>query len=270
MQAGPANEDGPSCTVLALPASFGLNREQLAVQQSFDDIWVAGYTDSPGRMIASVFKWPLGWRQTVSKATKNTAEKKSAKKGRALRWLIVAGAVVAVGIVLASGGLVTAIQLENRNAFCASCHTEPESQFYQRSLAAPVDLASAHNAKNVPCIQCHSGPGTTGRVEAITSVAAPDTFAFYSGHYRKPATITAPIGDEHCLKCHADVSTRQDFNNHFHAFLPRWQAQAPKDAATCVECHQGHNANGRADIAYLEEFTTATVCERCHSTIREE
>ena len=123
-----------------------------------------------------------------------------------MRWLIVAGAVVAVGIVLASGGLVTAIQLENRNAFCASCHTEPESEYYQRSLAAPVDLASAHNAKNVPCIQCHSGPGATGRVEAITSVAAPDTFAFYSGHYRKPATVTVPLGDEHCLKCHADVT----------------------------------------------------------------
>jgi predicted CXXCH cytochrome family protein len=204
----------------------------------------------------------------MSKAMKHAAEKKPAKKRRDLRWLIVVGALVAVGIILASGGLVTAIKLENHNAFCASCHTEPESQYYQRSLAAPVDLASAHNAKNVPCIQCHSGPGTTGRVEAIASVAAPDTFAFYSGHYRKPATVTVPLGDEHCLKCHAEVTTRQDFNNHFHAFLPRWQAQAPKDAATCVECHQGHNTNGRADIAYLEEATTVAVCQRCHSTLR--
>jgi hypothetical protein len=94
----------------------------------------------------------------MSKATKDAPEKKQAKKHRALRWLIVTGAVVAVGIILASGGLVTAIQLENRNAFCASCHTEPESEYYQRSLAAPVDLASAHNAKNVACIQCHSAP----------------------------------------------------------------------------------------------------------------
>jgi hypothetical protein len=236
---------------------------------TFDAVWVAGYTDNPGRTTDMVFNWPLGRRRSVSRATKRTAEKKPAKKSSALRWLIVAGAVVAVGIILASGGLVTAIQLENRNAFCASCHTEPESQYYQRSLAAPVDLASAHNAKDVPCIQCHSGPGTPGRVEAITSVAAPDTFAFYSGHYRKPATITVPLGDEHCLKCHADVSTRQDFNNHFHAFLPRWQAADPKNAATCVECHQGHNTNGRADIAYLAEATTLVVCQRCHSTLRD-
>jgi predicted CXXCH cytochrome family protein len=206
----------------------------------------------------------------MSKTPKASIEKKPAKKHRALRWLIVAGAVAAVGIVLASGGLVTAIQLENRNAFCASCHTEPESEYYQRSLAAPVDLASAHNAKNVACIQCHSGPGAPGRLEAITSVAAPDTFAFYSGHYRKPAAVTVPLGDEHCLKCHADVTSRQDFNNHFHVFLSRWQAQAPKDAATCVECHQGHNTNGRADIAYLEEATTVAVCQRCHSTLRGE
>jgi len=206
----------------------------------------------------------------MPKATKNTVAKNPAKKNRTLRWLIVIGAVMAVGIILASGGLVTAIQLENHNAFCASCHTEPESQYYQRSLAAPVDLASAHNAKNVPCIQCHSGPGTAGRVDAIASVAAPDTFAFYSGHYRKPATVTVPLGDEHCLKCHPDISAGQDFNNHFHAFLPRWQAQAPKDAATCVECHQGHNTNGRADIAYLEEAATVAVCQRCHSTLRGE
>ena len=53
----------------------------------------------------------------MSKATKTSTEKKPAKKRRARRWLIVAGAVVAVGIVLASGGLVTAIQLENRNVF---------------------------------------------------------------------------------------------------------------------------------------------------------
>ena len=53
----------------------------------------------------------------MSEATKNSAEKKPAKKRRALRWLIVAGVVAAMGILLASGGLVTAIQLEKR---CAS------------------------------------------------------------------------------------------------------------------------------------------------------
>ena len=33
----------------------------------------------------------------MSKATKNTAEKKPAKKNRTLRWLIVAGAVLQCG-----------------------------------------------------------------------------------------------------------------------------------------------------------------------------
>jgi hypothetical protein len=206
----------------------------------------------------------------MPKPAKSTAQKKAVARRKAWRWLIVLAAVLAAGILLASGGMVTAIQMENRNAFCASCHTEPESTFYQRSLATPVDLASAHNAKKVPCIQCHSGPGTTGRVEAITTVAAPDTFAFYSGHYRKPATLTVPLGDEHCLKCHADYADRQDFNNHFHVFLSRWQAAAPNDAATCVECHQGHNDKGRADIAYLDEQHTTAVCQRCHSTLRED
>jgi hypothetical protein len=203
----------------------------------------------------------------MSKAATKISQKPPAKRGKAWRWVIVVAAVLAAGILLASGGLVTAIQMENRNAFCASCHTEPESTYYQRSLAAPVDLASAHNAKNVACIECHSGPGTTGRLEAIATVAAPDTFAFYSGHYRKPATLTVPLGDEHCLKCHPDIADQQDFNNHFHVFLSRWKAAAPNDAATCVECHQGHNDRGQANIAYLDEQHTVAVCQRCHNTL---
>ncbi len=200
---------------------------------------------------------------------KSTPAQGAAHKMWGPRWLIALAILMAAGIVLGSGSLATAIQLENHNSFCASCHTEPESQFYQRSLAAPVDLASAHNAKQVDCIQCHSGPGFAGRVQAIASVAAPDTFAFYSGHYRKPATITVPIGDEHCLKCHADVTTRQEFDNHFHAFLSRWQAAAPKDAGSCVSCHHGHTTNGEATLGWLNRETTSAVCQRCHDTIRE-
>ena len=200
---------------------------------------------------------------------KGPAKQEAAKRRIVVGWPIIAAAALSGGLVLAGGGMVTAIQLENHNAFCASCHTEPESQFYQRSQVAAVDLASAHNAKEVACIQCHSGPGTAGRVQAVASVAAPDTFAFYSGHYRKPATLTVPIGDEHCLKCHADVSARQDFNNHFHVFLPKLRAAAPGNAATCVDCHKGHVLNGLPNVVFLPQATTEAVCQRCHSILRE-
>ncbi len=186
------------------------------------------------------------------------------RKSRAWRWLAVIGGLIVIGLLFSGGALATAIQVENDDAFCASCHTEPETTFYQRSRAAPVDLASAHTAKEVDCIQCHSGSGTGGRLQAISTVAAPDLLHYLSGSYRHPAAVTVPIGDDHCLKCHADITANRDMNNHFHAFLPLWQARAPADAATCVDCHQAHVTGGLPNAAYLQETTTEAVCQRCH------
>jgi predicted CXXCH cytochrome family protein len=158
-----------------------------------------------------------------------------------------------------------AAQLENKDAFCASCHTEPESQFVNLAQSVPVDLASAHAAKGVECIQCHSGRGTVGRVTAMASVALPDLIAFRLGHYAQPAVTTKPMGDDHCLKCHASVTQNRDFNNHFHAFLPLWQARDPQHAATCESCHVSHVTGGDPQTAFLVEATTVAVCQRCHA-----
>lgn len=193
------------------------------------------------------------------------AQQQSKSSRRALRWLAVVGGIVVVAVMLSGGALAAATQMENHDAFCASCHTQPETQYYQRSVDAPVDLASAHAAKHVDCIQCHSGPGTTGRLLAISSVAAPDLVHYLAKTYHDPAVVTVPIGDDHCLKCHGDISDNRNFNNHFHAFLPQWQQLAPDSAATCVDCHQAHVTGGRTDIAFLDEATTSTVCERCHA-----
>jgi len=180
-------------------------------------------------------------------------------------WMLLIPAFALAGMALAVGGGLFAAQLENHDAFCASCHTQPESAYYQRAQdQAAVDLASAHAAKKVGCIQCHSGPGVTGRVGAMM-VGAGDLTAYLSGHYRNPAIVTVPIGDADCLKCHAEVTTNRSFNNHFHLFLSQWQRGDPKNAATCVECHQAHLTGGQANVAFLQEATTIPVCERCHA-----
>jgi hypothetical protein len=98
----------------------------------------------------------------------------------------------------------------------------------------------------------------------MAAVALPDLLAFQSGHFRSPAITTKAIGDDHCLKCHADVTRSSDFNRHFHAFLPQWQARDPRHAATCEECHVSHVPGGNAQLGYLTESTTVAVCERCH------
>ena len=99
----------------------------------------------------------------------------------------------------------------------------------------------------------------------MASVARPDLLAYQTGHFRSPAITTMPEGDDHCLKCHTGVIARGDFNNHFHAFLPRWQARAPLAAATCVECHVSHASGGEAEMSYLDPSTTVAVCQRCHA-----
>ena len=128
---------------------------------------------------------------------------------------------------------------ESHDTFCTSCHTMPESTFYDRSTAAqPVDLASFHTTKNTACIDCHSGQGIFGRIQAEL-MGARNAFKWYTGTAVQPAVLTFPIGDGNCLKCHQQV-TQQNFSpqeqitvpggsnggrgeqgraNHWHAYL---------------------------------------------------
>jgi predicted CXXCH cytochrome family protein len=174
------------------------------------------------------------------------------------------GIIVIALLVLGGAAFFTGMQFENRDSFCASCHTQPESTYFQReSGQSPVDLATFHEAKSVRCIDCHSGKGIVGRMSAI-ALGTRDLLAFLSRNFKQPAPLTRSIGDTNCYKCHADIGQRQDFNNHFHVFLPQWQARDP-NAAGCVDCHQSHNTNGQASLAFLNQSDTTQVCQRCHN-----
>lgn len=170
-----------------------------------------------------------------------------------------------LGVLLAASASAVGVSahLENKDAFCASCHSQPESTFYQRSLdQMPVDMASNHHGSQVRCIDCHSGPGVTGRLSAI-SLGAGDLMAYVTHTDQQPAPLTQPIPDSNCLKCHADVPNTQDFNRHFHAFLSRWQAMDQK-AAACVDCHSAHTTDGDKKLGFLQEQRTVLVCQACH------
>ncbi len=191
-----------------------------------------------------------------------------APKGKR-RWpkVVIALATIVAGlVVLSSATAVTAMQFENHDDFCASCHSQPESAYFQREVADAVDLASFHAEKDVHCIDCHSGPGLVpGRVTALT-LGAKDLLAWVSGHAAQPAVVTRPIDDANCLKCHAQVTEQRNFNNHFHVFLSRWQALDP-NAATCVSCHQSHNTQGETQLAFLNRNDTVQVCQSCHRAL---
>jgi predicted CXXCH cytochrome family protein len=165
--------------------------------------------------------------------------------------------------VLAGATVAFADHMESNDSFCASCHSQPESTYYQRSVAArPVDLASSHHAQATRCIDCHSGRGITGRIGAM-SVGAGDLLAWVTRRAIRPAPLTVPIGDANCLKCHGDVTSTRDFRRHFHAFLPRWQA-IDRNAAMCVDCHSAHTTDGDPGSGFLQKQRVSQVCDACH------
>jgi nitrate/TMAO reductase-like tetraheme cytochrome c subunit len=193
--------------------------------------------------------------------------KQKASGLRRLLNLKVIVAVVALGLLFTAGGFTFAATQESHDSFCASCHTQPESTFYQRSQgSSPVDLASVHTTYKTRCIDCHSGSGVIGRMGA-EMLGARNAVLFYTGTASQPAKLTQPIGDDNCLKCHQIVTAGRGRNNHFHAFLARWQAADPQ-AGGCVSCHGGHSTDSSADSQFTSEAQIQPVCDACHKVLR--
>lgn len=185
----------------------------------------------------------------------------------ASRWLrpLAFGGIAALILIL--GGGLFAARLENTNAFCASCHTEPETTYVQRAQAAPVDLASAHAAENIPCIECHNGAGVLGRAGAI-ALGARNLAAFVSGQYHRPAVLLFEMGDSACLKCHAETMRAQTSANHYHYFLAQWKHFAPEAEGACVACHSAHPTGGDSQHGFINPASASPVCEQCHALAR--
>jgi hypothetical protein len=184
--------------------------------------------------------------------------------------VIFAPAAVVLCALLIGG----AIQFENQDQNCASCHTEPETTYVGRSRAhAAVDLASAHGPLQSGqtgygrCIDCHSGAGLLGRAESLT-LGANNALKHYAGIARSPSVTTAPIADASCLKCHAPVLTAEGFDNHVHRFLPRWRERDAAGAATCAQCHSSHTTDGSASAGFLAQSRTLPQCDACHLALQ--
>lgn len=62
-----------------------------------------------------------------------------AKYGKRSPLLAVLLGLFVLGVVFAVGGFAFAASQETNDSFCASCHTQPESTFVQRSTIPPAD-----------------------------------------------------------------------------------------------------------------------------------
>ncbi len=199
------------------------------------------------------------------------------------------GIGVLVAILLSVGGFVFAASQETHDSFCASCHSQPESTFYQRSIEPqPVDLASFHATKNTACINCHSGQGLVGRMQAEL-LGARNALRWYTGTAIQPAVMTHTISDQNCLKCHQAVTGRgftpqehivlpgirggegrgegEGRGNHWHSFMARWQAASPV-AGSCVSCHAGHITGNPDSQGFMNAQTVQAMCDACHQVLR--
>jgi nitrate/TMAO reductase-like tetraheme cytochrome c subunit len=220
----------------------------------------------------------------------NTKEPK--KRSRAFPVILVLLVLAGVGLLLAGGGFAYAASNESHDQFCASCHTQPESTYVERSTASePVDLASYHAGQNTRCIDCHSGQGVFGRMQAEV-LGARNAAKWYTGTAVQPAVLNYPIQDANCLKCHQDVVQRgytpkanlavpgreggrfgggggegEGGMNHWHEQMARWQA-ASADAGTCTTCHSGHTTTGSAQTGFMDPQATSQACEACHQVLR--
>ncbi len=171
-------------------------------------------------------------------------------------------------IILLAGGFTYASVQERSDSFCASCHTQPEVSYYQRSTgAAPVDLASFHTTKEVECIECHDGSGVFGHTQAVL-LGARNTVLFYTGRAVQPARQTVPIPDGACLKCHEATVLLLARNNHEHTLLARWQA-IDRHAGGCVSCHTAHTTDGPALHGFYNPTRGQAVCDACHRVLRD-
>jgi len=187
-----------------------------------------------------------------------------------LVFVLIAGALLTIiGL-----GFVALTRVEENDAFCASCHSQPEAAYFGRAQSsAAIDLASAHamlahtkpQLANTRCIDCHAGPGLMGRVSSV-SLGARDAIRWFSGTSIQPAQQTTSINDANCLKCHADTPNANSFDQHFHATLARWQ-RADAAAATCVTCHAAHITGGNAALGFILQQRTQDVCKRCHTAL---
>ncbi len=185
-------------------------------------------------------------------------------------------------IVVSAGSVATSVHLENDDEFCASCHTNPEVSFVNRSQAEdPVDLASAHALFDpaVRCIDCHSGQGTQGRIEALQQ-GAQDLFAYLTDDYAQPAVTTNPLGDDPCFKCHVQPSRDKPVdindnpqiiasNSHYHQieYTEAWLDANADLAGTCGLCHPAHNNTTLAALGFRHMPSVNATCDACHQDL---
>jgi len=242
-----------------------------------------------------------------SNKTSTAARRKQAPAPRR-RWPLI---LIGIGfglIVLGSAGFVGASLVEENDSFCASCHTVPESTYFNRvttvynTPSAPIpDLASAHyrqaQAKNqsFQCINCHRGDASLSQRIETLALGAADILIYVSGKsnptIEKTEITKAYLPNSACIKCHTDtLLTMRGLQSHFHNFLPQTAALVAQGKALvagdtrgrfgrvrtvnvslqCTDCHLAHiSKDTDPQLKYMNRDYVQKSCDTCHQTAGE-
>ncbi len=177
-----------------------------------------------------------------------------------------AGLLGIVGLILAGSAYTIGTRLESNDAFCASCHVEPETAYYLASLdpEQALTLAASHAGNETRCIDCHSRKWLPGRLWAQFG-GLQNWVAFVSGRYHDPSVTTRPVGDSGCSKCHSDLTWVSERPGHYHSpwLRQRWQAEGGP-TNTCEVCHPSHESVALADTQFMDDELIEEQCESCH------
>lgn len=171
-----------------------------------------------------------------------------------------------VGFVLVASVYTIGVRLEANDGFCASCHVEPETTYYQESLRldqAPT-LAAFHAGERTRCIDCHSRRWIPGRLWAHFG-AFQNLVVYLSGRYRGPAVTTRPVGDSGCSKCHSDLTWVSERPGHYHSpWLRKSWREAGGPANTCEACHPSHDMLAFEPDRFMDADLIEVQCDACH------
>jgi len=194
--------------------------------------------------------------------------------------------ILAVGFVaiflLGGVGFFVASALEEQDTFCISCHTTPETTYYNRAYIAldnpndPVnDLSTAHyllaktkHNETFTCIACHRGDSSIGHRVSTLVLGGRDAVMYVLGKedptIEKTKTKEGWLPNAACTNCHTDtLLTLKGLDNHLHTHLPAAAAALAKGGALVVPDSLKDKQTELLKVG-LKTINTALVCSDCH------
>jgi hypothetical protein len=149
------------------------------------------------------------------------------------RWRKAAQLILGALALLAALAVISAVGVsvtEERDAFCATCHLNPERTYVNRAARASQafeqgqqqeltsddlqqtgrdaarDLASAHRAAALNCVACHRGDNSLSDRAIALTLGGRNTLLYLTGQFDPDhsGVVNPDLVETSCLHCHVD------------------------------------------------------------------